>query len=131
MFHIQFDSSQPIYSQVIEEVKRALVIGKLSPGDKLSSQRELAEILKVNPNTIQRAYREMENLGLVETLRGQGTYIRENPSLVKTIKEEMTMQVAREFVCKMQGLGWKGEEIQKFVEEIVKEEREAIKEVSP
>lgn len=131
MFHIQFDSSQPIYSQVIEEVKRALVIGKLSPGDKLSSQRELAEILKVNPNTIQRAYREMENLGLVETLRGQGTFIRENPSLVKTIKEEMTMQVAREFVCKMQGLGWKGEEIQKFVEEIVKEEREAIKEVSP
>ena len=67
---LNFDSSRPIYLQMVDEVKKALVRGELSPGDKIPSLKERAQMSKVNPNTVQRAYQEMERERLTETLRG-------------------------------------------------------------
>ncbi|MGI6102343.1 MAG: GntR family transcriptional regulator, partial [Bacillota bacterium] len=67
---IRVDVSRPIYQQMIDEVKRAIARGELKPGDKLPSHRDMAQEIRVNPNTVQRAYREMEQGGLVQTLRG-------------------------------------------------------------
>ena len=66
---------RPIYQQIVDEVRRAVVTGSLVPGEPLPSVRVLAADLKVNPNTVQQAYRELERAGVAFTRRGQGTFV--------------------------------------------------------
>jgi len=66
---------RPIYRQIVDEVRRGIVLGTLSPEDSLPSLRQLAAELRVNPNTVQQAYRELEREGLVYVRRGQGTFV--------------------------------------------------------
>ena len=68
-------SALPIYRQIIEQIRRAVASGQLAPGDQLPSVRDLAAQLLVNPNTVARVYRDLERDGLLETRRGQGTYV--------------------------------------------------------
>jgi len=68
---------RPIYQQIVDEVRRALVLGSLGEEDPLPSVRQLAADLRVNPNTVQQAYRELEREGLVYVRRGLGTYVAE------------------------------------------------------
>lgn len=103
--NIDFSTSTPIYLQIIEEFKRQIVTGQLQPGDKVPSQRDLAAQVKVNANTVQRAYREMEILGLVETLRGQGTFVCQNQGVVEETRKEMLTNLVDEFVRAVQALG--------------------------
>lgn len=108
---IDFTTSTPIYLQIIEEFKRQIVTGLLKPGDKVPSQRDLAAQIKVNANTVQRAYREMEILGLVETLRGQGTFVCQNDQIVEETKSEMLTNLVDDFVRSVQALGLSQEAI--------------------
>jgi len=71
-------SSTPIYEQIISGVKELIMTGILSPGDKLLSVRELAATLTTNPNTVSKAYNELERLKIIETLRGRGTFVSLN-----------------------------------------------------
>ncbi|MFW6028935.1 MAG: GntR family transcriptional regulator [Halanaerobiales bacterium] len=112
---VNFDASKPIYEQVIDQVKKMLVRNELKPGDKLPSQRDMARQIEVNPNTIQRAYREMEILGLVETKRGKGTFLKEDESMVIDIKKEMAKDAATKFIKEMKSLGFTTEEILKCI----------------
>jgi len=73
--HIDPKSALPIYRQIIEQIRRSVAAGQLAPGDQLPSVRDLAAHLLVNPNTVARVYRDLERDGLLETRRGQGTYI--------------------------------------------------------
>ncbi len=75
--HVSIDSKdpRPIYVQVMDEVRRALVVGALGPEDPLPSVRQLAAELRLNPNTVAQAYRELERDGVVYVRRGQGTFI--------------------------------------------------------
>lgn len=66
--------TRPIYIQIVDEVRRALVLGTLGPDDPLPSVRDLAVRLRVNPNTVSQAYRDLERQGMVYVRRGQGTY---------------------------------------------------------
>lgn len=66
---------RPLYVQIVDEVRRALVLGTLAADEPLPSVRRLAEELRVNPNTVSQAYRELEREGVVEVRRGQGTYV--------------------------------------------------------
>jgi len=68
---------RPIYQQIVDEVRRGLVVGILQAEDPLPSVRQLAAELKVNPNTVQQAYRELEREGLVQVRRGKGTFVAE------------------------------------------------------
>lgn len=112
---VNFDAAKPIYEQIIDEVKKMIVRGELKPGDKLPSQRDMARNIEVNPNTIQRAYREMESLHLVETKRGRGTFVKEDYSMVISIKNVMAKNAASKFVQEMKSLGYRGEEIVKSI----------------
>jgi GntR family transcriptional regulator len=69
---------RPIYVQIMDEVRRALVLGTLAPDDPLPSVRQLAVELRVNPNTVAQAYRELEREGVVHVRRGQGTFASEH-----------------------------------------------------
>ncbi|MFW6295418.1 MAG: GntR family transcriptional regulator [Halanaerobium sp.] len=108
---IDFNAAHPIYEQVIEEIKKELVRGDLRPGEKLPSQRKLAKKIEVNPNTVQRAYREMEQRGLVETKRGKGTFIKDDEQVMIEIKKVMAETAVKEFIDEMISLGFKKKEI--------------------
>ena len=114
---LDFDLSKPIYQQIIDEFRRQVARGRLAPGDRIPSQRELAQQARVNPDTVQRAYREMEQMGLTETLRGQGSFIRNDPSLVVRIREEMAREALRSFVLEMRSLGFTDDEVMRLTAE--------------
>ncbi|NLY10716.1 MAG: GntR family transcriptional regulator [Firmicutes bacterium] len=117
MLKVQFDPAKPIYLQIISEVKKALARGELNPGDKLPSQRELAKMIKVNANTVQRAYREMEMKDLARTVRGQGTFITSDEQLLSNIRSKMILELVDSFVLEMVALGCDHETINKLVKE--------------
>lgn len=108
---LRFDPERPIYQQIIDEFKRAVARGELKPGDRIPSQRELATQARVNPNTVQRAYREMEWMGLVETLRGQGTFVTNEPEFLAGLRAEMADEAVQRFVSEMRRLGFSAQEI--------------------
>lgn len=113
----RLDPSRPIYLQIIERVKEALARGVLSPGDQIPSQRELAQLIRVNPNTIQRAYREMEYMGLVQTARGTGTFITLDSARVAQLREEMAREALAQFLRTLRDLGFSDAEIARRVQD--------------
>lgn len=124
-WRVDFDSPRPIYLQIIDEVKRAVARGALRPGDRLPSQRELAQSLRVNPNTVQRAFREMEVMGLVETVRGEGTFVRADPGRLKRLREELAASAVRQFVQEVRALGLEEAEVLALVRAALKGEEVA------
>ena len=78
LFEISTADSRPLYLQIMDEVKRGVVLGTIRPGEVLPSVRQLAMQLRINPNTVQQAYRELEREGVVYVQRGQGTFIAQN-----------------------------------------------------
>ena len=75
IFQIDFNGSRPIYLQIADEVLRAVTLGSLKPDDPLPSVRQLATELRVNPNTVQQAYRELERDGVLYVRRGRGSFV--------------------------------------------------------
>ncbi|WP_379152896.1 GntR family transcriptional regulator [Paenibacillus sp. sgz5001063] len=108
---IEFDNNQPIYLQIMNYLKGEIVTGKLKPGDKIPSVRELAAELQINPNTVQRTFQELEREEIVETRRGMGRYVTGNEQTILTIKKEMAQDVLERFFRGMQELGFQSEEI--------------------
>lgn len=106
-----FEASKPIYMQIAEQVYRQIVRGDIKPGDKLPSVREMAIQSGVNPNTIQRTYSEMERVGVVETRRGQGTFVIEQNDIVTQLKQQMQWEMITSFVSSMQELGLSKQEM--------------------
>jgi GntR family transcriptional regulator len=83
IFQLNFKSGKPVYLQVVDQVKAAAASGAIRPGEALPSIRPLAEELRVNRNTIAKAYSELENLGVVETQPGRGCFLKENNGVVR------------------------------------------------
>ena len=75
MVHLDYRDAKPIYVQIMDNFRLQIAAGILQPGDKLPSVRELAQNLSINPNTIQRAYRELEQQGVIETRPGKGCFV--------------------------------------------------------
>ena len=75
MVHLDYRDAKPIYTQIMDNFGAQIAAGILQPGDKLPSVRELAAQLSINPNTIQRAYRELELQGVIQTLPGKGCFV--------------------------------------------------------
>ena len=115
-FNFNFSEEKPIYEQIINLIKRKVARGEFHPGDKLPSQRKMAAKLEVNPNTIQRAYREMESMDLVETKRGKGTFIINSEKIIYKIKTEMAEEAIERFIKEMVSLGFSEKEIMEKLE---------------
>ena len=80
IFKVQFEDPTPPYLQIVEQVIHSAASGRMAPGDALPSIRKLAESLKVNRNTVDKAFRELEHRGVVEIQRGKGAFIRNGGS---------------------------------------------------
>ncbi|MGJ7910993.1 GntR family transcriptional regulator [Neobacillus sp. LXY-1] len=106
-----FQASKPIYIQIAEHLSSQIVRGEMKAGDKLPSVREMAIQSGVNPNTIQRTYSEMERMGIVETKRGQGTFVTESEQVLQVVKIQLQTEIIGAFVQNMKELGFSHEEM--------------------
>jgi len=90
MFQIDFKSGKPVYLQLADQVRYAAASGALRPGDLLPSIRPLAEELRVNRNTVAKAYAELESQGVIETAPGKGCFLKENNSpFTKQVRQKL------------------------------------------
>lgn len=93
LFRINFRSGLPAYLQLVEQVKAASASGELQPGEALPSIRPLAEELRLNRNTVAKAYAELESLGVIESLPGKGCFLKKNHSpLRKEVRRNMLIK---------------------------------------
>ena len=110
MIHLDYRDSRPIYEQVKDSLRRLMVTGVLAPGDKLPSVRSMASQLSINPNTIQRAYAELESEGYVVSVTGKGSFVAEGDARNAARKAELTGKL-KPVLEELRNLGMTREEL--------------------
>ncbi len=125
--HLDFRSGLPIYTQIVEQVQSQLANGILKPGDQLPTVRALAEELRVNFNTIARAYRMLDEARIISTQQGRGTYITEVPSqkVTEKLKRESLIALTERFINEAQRLGFSERDISQMVRDRLKVQKAA------
>jgi len=109
---IDAKSGVPFYRQIIEQVKFAIARGDLAVGDRLPTVRQLAVDLSINPNTVIRAYRELEIEGVLETQQGSGTFVGERePQVDELERQRMLDQIITELLARAAGYGFSLDEV--------------------
>ena len=118
LLQVNFKSGKPVYLQVVDQIKAAAASGALRPGEALPSIRPLAEELRVNRNTVAKAYAELESLGVIETQPGKGCFLKENQSpLRKEIRRKLITEEIDQAIVMAHHLQVPGPEFLKLVEE--------------
>lgn len=101
----EFNNEQPIYIQLVEQLKIKIISGKLQSGERLPSVRELAMITKVNPNTMQKALAELEDSGLIYTERTNGKFVTTDTALIEKIKQEYARSIIEKYLKNLADIG--------------------------
>jgi len=112
------DDGRPIYTQLVEIIQRQIVSGVYKPGDKVPSVRDMATTAGVNPNTMQRAYAQLEQIGLIETQRTTGRSVTEDESLIQEVRKQLATMETGGYVDKMEELGYSTEGIIQMIKEV-------------
>ena len=121
MILLDYQDRRPLYEQISEKFRTLIVSGALLPGEKMPSVRQLAMDLSINPNTIQRAYMELEQQGLIYPVKGRGNCVTDNPHIQQLSRLDYLKELS-DFLKKGKDLGISSEEIRRLVEEHFKEE---------
>ena len=116
MISLNYRDSRPIYEQIKDGLRKLIVTGAMGPDEKLPSVRSLATQLSINPNTIQRAYNELENEGYIYSVPGKGSFAAGNAGADEARKQELLAKV-KEMVAELRYLGVSQEELQALVAE--------------
>ena len=116
------DADRPIYAQLVERIQMQIVSGCYPPGGRLPSVRDLAAVAAVNPNTMQKAFAELERSGLIVTQRTNGRTVTEDEELIKNIKTGLAKEQVQDFFTKMKELGYTEHEVVKLLEQQIEEE---------
>ncbi len=101
----EFDNNLPIYVQLVEQIKLNIISGRIKCGERLPSVRDLALQNKVNPNTMQKALGELEDLGLIYTERTNGKFVTDDQNLIDRLKKEYAHNIADKFFSMMENIG--------------------------
>lgn len=113
-----FDNERPIYIQLVEMIRIDIVSGKFKKGQKLPSVRELALMMKVNPNTMQKALAELENEKLIYTERTNGKYVTEDKELIENAKKELAQEKVNNYLKSMQDIGINYDSAIRYLQEL-------------
>lgn len=113
-----FDNERPIYIQLVELIRIEIVSGKFKKGERIPSVRELALMMKVNPNTMQKALNELENQKLIYTERTNGKFVTEDEKLIQNIKKELAKEKVNNYLDSMNSIGISFEESLKYLQEL-------------
>ena len=117
----QFDSSRPIYAQLVERLKARILAGTYPPGGHLDSVRDLAAAAGVNPNTVQRAFQELEKEGLVYSARTSGRFVTEDEKLIDQKRHEIAQSLMKNFVTEMTAIGFSSLEIKTIITDYIEQ----------
>lgn len=120
---LDFRSGTPIYTQIVEQVRQQVVSGLLKPGEQLPTVRALALELRVNFNTVARAYRLLDEAGIISTQQGRGTYILEIPPPARTdkLRQQALAALTRDYLTEALRLGCLPEEIIQTLQEQIEQ----------
>jgi GntR family transcriptional regulator len=111
-FHLDNQSGVPFYRQIVEQVKFAIARGRLEPGEQLPTVRQLAVDLSINPNTVVRAYRQLEIEGVLETQQGSGTFVgRKRPEIDELERQRMLEQIVTDLLARASSYGFSFDEV--------------------
>ncbi|WP_288622482.1 GntR family transcriptional regulator [uncultured Streptococcus sp.] len=117
----KFDEKSPIYVQIAQHIKMQIISQKIKSGDQLPTVRELAEEAGVNPNTMQRAFSELEREGMVYSQRTSGRFVTEDTVLIMQKRREVAEAELQSFVNNMQKMGFQIDDIVSVLESYIKE----------
>jgi len=114
---LDFRSGIPIYVQIMDQIKHLVATGQLRPGDQLPTVRQLAAELRVNFNTVARAYRLLDEAGVISTQQGRGTYILESPSeeTSAALRRQALEGLTRRYLAQAARLGFSPQEVDKLL----------------
>ena len=112
----EFNNELPIYSQLVDRIKRAIASGEIAPGARLSSVRDLSLEAGVNPNTMQRAMQQLEREGLVYSQRSSGRYVAEDTAVIDRARGTLAAEHVRRYREAMRSLGFSEEEMKALLE---------------
>ena len=112
---MKFDNNIPIYIQLVEELKKNIVSGRILPGERLPSVREFAIEMKVNPNTMQKALQELESINLIYTERTNGKYVTKDKKLIDKYRKEFALNLSNKYFIDMESIGFTNEEIIEYL----------------
>ena len=122
MFQLDLKSRKSIYEQVVDNIKELIMSGVMPPDSKLPSVRELSKTLTVNPNTVQKAYRELEHQGVIYTVTGLGCFVAErSEDHVDEKKVNEIMEEIKSAIRELLFIGCPADEIRRRIEQIIKE----------
>ena len=113
-----FDNERPIYIQLVEKLELDIISGKLKPGERIPSVRELALTLKVNPNTLKKALAELESNGLIHTERTNGKFVSDSKTIIEKRKKALANEKAKKFIDDMNNIGVEFNEIIDYLKKI-------------
>lgn len=113
--NLSFNTRDPVYIQVIRYFKEQIARGELKAGEEIPSRRELASLLKINPNTAQRAYKEMEEQGLIYTERNHPSRITEDRKILSLVREELITEAVDSFIRSITSLNPPLEEVVELI----------------
>lgn len=116
------NSERPIYAQIMERITMDIISGIYAPGTKLPSVRDLAQEAGVNPNTMQKALSELERTGLLFSQRTSGRFITEDLAMIEKTKEDLASIQIKEFLEKMEHIGFTKESTIQLIEKMRSEE---------
>jgi GntR family transcriptional regulator len=127
MLQIDFRSGLPIYTQIVNQVQAQVVGGILRPGDQLPTVRALAEELRVNFNTVARAYRILDEARIISTQQGRGTYITEipPPNVTERLRRETLETLTQRYISEAARLDFSRDEINKIMQEQLRDWHES------
>ncbi len=115
---IKFNENRPIYIQIIERVKADIICGKIRGGDKMPSVREFSETFKVNPNTVQRVFTELEREGITYSKRGVGTFVSEEEGFLEKLQSIQAHDFTHRFVDEMIAMGFTKNQIIESIHQV-------------
>ncbi len=111
MINLDYQSRTPIYKQIVSEIERYITLGILKPKEQLMSIREMAITLGINPNTVKKAYTELEQRGIIITVSTKGTFVADDIEKLICLKKEQIIEEIRVNIAELEKLGIKKEEI--------------------
>ena len=121
-FRLDIRADAPIYQQIVDQIKAQIASGTLQPGDQLPTVRALATDLRINFNTVARAYRVLDEERIISTQQGRGTYITEKPppKVTERMRRESLENLARRFIEEATRLGFTEAEMRQMVNDQLK-----------
>lgn len=112
---MEFRENEPIYVQINQHINMKIAKGELAPGEKLPSVREIAQELRVNPNTVQRCMQQLEAQKIVTSKRGIGSFVTEDAERIQSLRDELIRDAVQRFFEQMRRLGIRDDELQKTI----------------